>query len=195
MGAAYLDTGAMYRAVAWEAMRLGVIDDPATVLDIAEQTPIAVGTDPDAPTIGIGGADVTEAIREPELSAQVSKVATNQAVRDVLTEQMRGVIRQAGRIVVEGRDATTVIWPQADVRVLLVADPAERVRRREAELSGKADRAQVTDQVIRRDRDDSTVSEFHKPAPGVTLIDSTHLTLDEVIDQVISLVPLELREP
>jgi cytidylate kinase len=73
--------------------------------------------------------------------------------------------------------------------VLLVADPAERIRRREAELTGQADHAAVTDQVVRRDRDDSTVSEFITPAPGVTLIDSTHLSIDQVVDRVLRLIP------
>ncbi|MCL2316423.1 MAG: (d)CMP kinase [Actinomycetia bacterium] len=195
LGLAYLDTGAMYRAVADEALRRGVIDDADAVVAIARDTPPAMGLDPAAPTVGIAGRDVTTAIREPALSAQVSKVATIQAVRDVLSDQMRAIVARAGRIVAEGRDITTKVCPQADVRVLLVADPAERVRRREAELAGAADHASVTDQVVRRDRDDATMSQFETPAPGVTLIDSTHLWPDEVVARILTLVPWGAREP
>jgi cytidylate kinase len=101
---------------------------------------------------------------------------------------MRGIIDAHGRaIVVEGRDITTVVAPDADVRVLLVADPAARVARRAAEVAGKASAEEVTDQVLRRDRDDSTVSNFTDAAEGVTVIDSTFLTPDQVVDRIISL--------
>ena len=93
----------------------------------------------------------------------------------------------------EGRDITTVVCPDAQVRVLLVADPAIRVARRQAELGEKVDMAQVIDSIVRRDRDDSTVSTFEEPAQGVTVVDSTHLNLDQVIDAVIDLVPVTLR--
>jgi len=191
LGMSYLDTGAMYRAVAAWALRQGVIDDPDVVAAAACDRPVEVGLDPDEPTVGIDGIDVTAAIREPGLSAQVSKVATNQRVRDALTAQMRDLIVRSGRIVVEGRDITTKVYPQACVRVLLVADPEVRIRRRELELGGKVDHAQVTDQVVRRDRDDSTVSEFITPAPGVTLIDSSRRSLKAVVSLILGLVPDE----
>jgi len=185
----YLDTGAMYRAVAAWALREGAIDDADAVAAASHDLPVDVGLDPDDPTVGIAGIDVTADIREPSLSAQVSKVATNQRVRDELTAQMRDLIARAGRIVVEGRDITTKVYPQAQVRVLLVADPEVRIRRRELELSGKADHEQVTDQVVRRDRDDSTVSEFITPAPGVVLIDSSRRSLKAVVALILDLVP------
>jgi cytidylate kinase len=190
---AYLDTGALYRAVAVVAMNAATIDDFDANILLTAHAKILVGTNPQNPTITINGVDVTEAIRAPEVSAEVSKIATNQPIRDLLTAQMRRIIFGAGRIIAEGRDITTVVMPDADVRVLLVAAAAERVRRREAELAGRADHAAVVDQVIRRDRDDATVSEFMKAAPGVHLIDSTELTLDEVVEKVIALVPGELR--
>lgn len=86
-----------------------------------------------------------------------------------------------------------MVCPDAQVRVLLVADPAIRVARRQAELGEKVDMAQVIDSIVRRDRDDSTVSTFEEPAEGVTVVDSTHLNLDQVIDAVIDLVPVTLR--
>ena len=141
----------------------------------------------------IDGDDVTEEIRHPDTSAKVSAVATIQPVRDALTARMRQIATECGRIVMEGRDITTVVCPDAQVRVLLVADPAVRIARRQAELGEKVDMEQVIDSIVRRDRDDSTVSTFEQPAEGVTLIDSTRLNLEQVIDAVIGLVPQSLR--
>jgi cytidylate kinase len=191
LGLAYLDTGSMYRAVAWRSLHDGVIDDPDACIAIATDARIDVITSADGPGISIDGVDVNAAIREPEVSANVSKVATIQPVRDALSAQMRRIIAEQGRIVAEGRDITTKVAPDADVRVLLVADPNERIRRRQAELEGKVNTEQVVDQVVRRDRDDATVSQFETPAPGVELLDSTYLNLDEVVERVIALVPQE----
>ncbi len=191
LGLAYLDTGAMYRAATWLVLDRGLTDaDPETVARRIATAAIEIATDPDAPTISIDGTDVTTAIREPEVSKAVSTVATNLAVRQDLIARQRAIVAAAERgIVVEGRDITTVVAPDADVRVLLVADPAARVARRQAELGGRVDQAAVTDQVIRRDRDDSTVAAFTEAAPGVTVVDSTELTLDQVIDVICGLVP------
>ena len=120
-------------------------------------------------------------------------MATQPKVREHLTKLMRELIAAHHRqIVVEGRDITTVVAPDAQVRVLLVADPAARIARRAAELEGKADEAAVTDQVVRRDRDDSTVSNFTEASEGVTVIDSTHLSLDEVVDSILQLTGRDL---
>lgn len=186
LGLAYLDTGSMYRAIAWAQLTAGVeADDAVGIVRVASGAQLVVGTDPSAPTISVNGVDVTEAIREPRIAAAVSQSATNLDVRRLLTEQMRTQIEVAGRnIVVEGRDITTVVAPDADVRVLLVADPAARMARRGAELGKKVDEAALADQILRRDADDSKVSEFHEAAPGVTVVDSTMLTLDQVIDEI-----------
>lgn len=118
----------------------------------------------------------------------MSTIATNLEVRRLLTEKMRTIIdAHARRIVVEGRDITTIVAPDADVRVLLIADPTARVARRAAEVEGRATAAEVTDQVLRRDRDDSAVSNFTDAAEGVSVIDSTHLSPDEVVDAIIAL--------
>lgn len=189
LGLAYLDTGSMYRAAAW-AWRDSGIDaaDEQAVQRFVETLHLDVGTDPSQPTIGVNGTDVTEAIRDPEISSVVSRVATNPGVRTALTDQMRALIdANRRRMVVEGRDITTVVAPDADVRVLIVADPAVRIARRQAELDG-VPTEQVTDQIVRRDRDDATVSQFETPAEGVTLVDSTHDDLDTVIQRVIDLV-------
>lgn len=191
LGLAYLDTGAMYRAATWFVLDRGLTDsDAETVARRIAAAPIEIATDPAAPTISIDGTDVTAAIREPEVSKAVSTVATNLAVRRDLIARQKAIVAAAEHgIVVEGRDITTVVAPEAEVRVLLVADPAARVARRQAELGGRVDHAAVTDQVIRRDRDDSTVAAFTEAAPGVTVVDSTELTLDQVIDVICGLVP------
>ncbi len=191
LGLAYLDTGAMYRAATWFVLHHGLTDaDPETVARRIAAAAMDFVTDPSAPTISIGGTDVTEAIRAPEVSQAVSSVATNLAVRQDLVARQKAIVAAAERgIVVEGRDITTVVAPDADVRVLLVADPAARVARRQAELGNRVDHAAVTDQVIRRDRDDSTVAAFTEAAPGVTVVDSTELSLEQVIDVICGLVP------
>ncbi len=186
----YLDTGAMYRAVAWEYLRSGgVVDDADGIVQLARDADIRISTHPDAPLVKINGHDVTAAIREPQVSATVSIVATNSEVRRILTKRMRETIAAHNhRIVVEGRDITTVVAPDADVRILLVADPAARVARRAAELGERVDQTAVTDQVIRRDRDDSTVSNFTDASEGVVVIDSTFQLPDAVVEQVMRLV-------
>lgn len=183
LGLAFLDTGAMYRAATWLALHSDVpADDLDAVAALVAAAKMDIALDPSAPAIAINGTDVTEAIREPVVSAAVSSVATNLAVRANLVSRQRAIIAGAERgIVAEGRDITTVVAPNAPVRVLLVADPSARVARRHAELGQQVSGADVTDQVIRRDRDDSTVARFTEAAEGVVVVDSTHKTLAEVI--------------
>lgn len=190
LGLEFLDTGAMYRAVTWLVLTERIdADEREAVAALARSADLAVDTDPEAPRISINGHDVTAAIREPEVSAAVSKIATNLDVRHDLIARQRALIQRADPgVVAEGRDITTVVAPDADVRVLLVADPGARVERRHAELGTEHSADAVTDQVIRRDRDDATVASFTEPAPGVVLVDSTHLSLDEVIDEICRLV-------
>jgi cytidylate kinase len=190
LGLAFLDTGAMYRAITWLAEHEDVdLSDNGAVARLLARARLDVVTDSDEPTIAINGHDVTAAIRDPDVSAAVSAVATNLDVRADLIARQRAIIAAADGIVAEGRDITTVVAPEAQVRVLLVADPAARVARRHAELGESIDADAVKDQVIRRDRDDSTVAEFEAAAPGVTVIDSTYLTLDEVVEAICALVP------
>ncbi len=191
LGLAFLDTGAMYRAVTWLALDRGLdLSDRDAVAGLVTAAELDINTDPLNATIAVNGTDVSQAIREPQVSAAVSAVATNLAVRSDLVERQRARIAAAGPgIVAEGRDITTVVAPDADVRVLLVADPAARVARRHAELGEVVDASAVTDQVIRRDRDDATVAQFESAAPGVRVIDSTYLDLEQVIDAICALVP------
>jgi CMP/dCMP kinase len=191
LGLAFLDTGAMYRAVTWLAMQRGVaLTDAASVAELARNAEMELGMEPDGFTIAIDGTDVSTAIRAPEVSALVSAVATNLEVRaDLVARQKQLIAGASGGIVAEGRDITTVVAPDADVRVLLVADSQARIARRHAELFDQADIDAVTDQVVRRDRDDSTVAQFTSAAPGVHVIDSTELSLDDVVSAICALVP------
>jgi CMP/dCMP kinase len=193
LGLAFLDTGAMYRAVTWLALEEGVdVDDQAAVMGLLEHASIQVDVDPRSPAISINGVDVSEAIRAPEVSKAVSAIATNLDVRADLVARQKKLIADAIRgIVAEGRDITTVVAPHADVRVLLVADAAARVARRHAELEEhQLDVDAIHDQVIRRDRDDSLVAEFESAAPGVHVVDSTSLSLEEVIETICAFVPV-----
>ncbi|RRD47986.1 (d)CMP kinase [Tessaracoccus sp. OH4464_COT-324] len=186
-GLGYLDTGAMYRAATAGFLAEQIGDEG--LVDYVAGAELLIGCSVEGNRVRINGRDVTEEIREPRISAMVSRVATNLEVRRLLTQRMRQIIDAHGRrIVVEGRDITTVVAPDADVRVLLVADPDARVARREAELAGRAGRADVVDQVLRRDRDDSTVSNFTEAAEGVTVIDSTFIPPDEVVARIEELI-------
>jgi CMP/dCMP kinase len=193
LGLAFLDTGAMYRAITWLALQEGVdLDDQAAVAELLAHASLHIDQDPRNPAIAINGVDVTEAIRAPEVSAAVSAVATNLDIRtDLVARQKKLIAGAVDGIVAEGRDITTVVAPDADVRVLLVADPAARVARRHAELAEHQMHVdEVKDQVIRRDRDDSMVAEFESAAPGVHVVDSTFLNLEEVIETICAFVPV-----
>jgi len=193
LGLAYLDTGAMYRALTWWCLRSGVqLDDHDAVARAARELPLRMGTDPAGPSVHVDGVDVGAQIRTTEVSEQVSSVATNLDVRAVLRSRQRELIAADPRgTVAEGRDITTVVAPDADVRVLLTASERARLERRTRELHGSVDEAGLAatrDQVVRRDRDDSTVSQFTVAADGVCTIDSSSLSLQEVVAAVLALV-------
>ena len=200
LDAKYLDTGAMYRAATWWCTRRGVpLDDRAAVAREAAALPLVLGLDPDAPTVTVAGVDVAAAIRTSEVSAAVSAVATNLDVRAELVARQRALIAtecaggfSTGRgVVAEGRDITTVVAPDATVRVLLTASAAARLARRAREVHGTDSARAVAatrDQVLRRDADDSTVVEFQTAADGVVTVDSTELDLPETIAAVLAVV-------
>jgi cytidylate kinase len=194
LGLRFVDTGAMYRALTWWALSRGVdLADTAAVAALARELPLTLGTDPDDPHVLVDGADVAQAIRLPEISAAVSAVATNLGVREELVRRQQA-LAEAGGVVVEGRDITTVVAPGADVRVLLTASEAARLARRALEVHGSDDAEAVAatrDIVVRRDAQDSTVATFTEAAEGVTVVDSSHLTLEETIEAVLALVPVD----
>ncbi len=199
---AYLDTGAMYRAVCWWVLEQGIeatpgapAAPPSAAARAASTMDLVVSTDPDAPSVTVGGADVTEVIRSVEVSTRVSAVATDLGVRAALVARQRALVaravRDSGSVVLEGRDTTTVVAPDADVRVLLVADTDARLARRSRERHGRADEASMAataDEVVRRDSDDSSVAAFTTAADGVVTLDGTHLSVEETVDAVAALV-------
>jgi len=201
LGLAYLDTGAMYRAATWWCGRSGVdLDDTPAVAAAVRVMPLTMVTDPRDPRVVCDGVDITDAIREAALTAVVSKVATNLDVRAELKRLQRAIIeaaaggaeRQTPRgIVAEGRDITTVVAPDADVRILLLADEQARLARRAKERHGTADASTIDatrDEVLRRDADDSTVSTFLTAADGVVTVDSSAYGVDETFAAVLAVV-------
>jgi cytidylate kinase len=196
LGVGYLDTGATYRAVTWWCLDQGVpLDDSDAVREAAATMPLTVGLTPDAELVEVAGQDLVAAIREPRVTTVVSVVATNLGVREILRGLQRSLIAEAcrryGGCVAEGRDITTVVAPDADVRVLLTASEAARLRRRAAELHGTVtaeNLAATTDQIVRRDAQDATVSTFTEAAPGVTRVDTSDLDFDGSVSAVLSVV-------
>jgi len=193
LGLAYLDTGAMYRALAWWCLDRGVdLRDADATAAAGAVLPLVIATDPGDPRVEVDGADVSEQIRTTAVSEQVSLVATNLAVREQMRRRQRELIdADPAGTVAEGRDITTVVAPDAAVRVLLTATERTRLERRAIELHGHADDQAIAathDQVVRRDRDDSTVSRFVSAADGVVTIDSSALDFGQVVDAVLALV-------
>lgn len=181
----------MYRAVTWWLLDNDVdLSDTACAADLARQIPLRMGMDPTAPTVHVGETDVAAAIRESRISAAVSKVATNLSIRAELVARQQRIAAERG-VVIEGRDITTVVAPEAPVRVLLTASEEARLARRASELHGTVDESSVAatrDEVVRRDADDSTVASFQDAADGVDVVDSSHLSLDETVRAILELV-------
>jgi cytidylate kinase len=192
LGLRYLDTGAQFRAMTVWMLRHGVdVHDAEAVAAHAGEAQIVSGTDPLAPTITLDGEDVAEAIRSAETTAAVSPVATVPAVRERLLELQRAIISTAlaeGGIVVEGRDIGSVVWPDAEVKLYLTADPAARAARRAAENGGASVEATEAD-LLRRDAIDSGRTAAPLVVPdGATHLDTTPWTLEEVVDRVVAIV-------
>jgi cytidylate kinase len=177
LGFTYLDTGAMYRAVALAASERGA--DPAGVAD-------GLKIKAQGGRIAIDGRDVTDAIRTPEISEEASRAAADPDVRRAVVELQRRILAD-GDWVAEGRDIGTVVAPDAEVKVFLTADPEERARRRAAELG--LDPARVlAEQTIRDERDSSRAHSPLAPAPDAVVLDTTPMTLPEVVDRIALLV-------
>jgi cytidylate kinase len=192
LGLRYLDTGAMYRALAWWCLQRDVdLSDTHAVARAAADLPLRMTTDPDAPGVVVDGTDVSDAIRSTEISENVSVVATNLAVREEMVRRQRATIADGGWVA-EGRDITTVVAPDADVRLLLLAREDARLARRARDVHGADDPdavAATRDQVVRRDAQDSTVADFTEAAEGVAVIDSSDLTVEQTVQAVLDLLP------
>jgi cytidylate kinase len=189
LGYAFLDTGAAYRALTWQGLERGIdLGDSAAVVAMLGDFHYETEVTDDGLVVRVGDADVTTAIREPRVTAEVSDVARIPEVRVALNDVFRRLIGQTARpgIVVEGRDITTVVAPDARVRILLTAAEDVRIARRSAELAPSA--ADTAAQLRERDRRDAQVVDFLTAAPGVTTIDSTDLDFDQTVQAVVDLV-------
>ncbi len=176
LGFTYLDTGAMYRCVALATLRR---DAPAA--ELASRLTISLGE-----RIELDGEDVTDEIRTPEVSERASQVAVEPAVRRAMVEQQRRLLSDGGDWVAEGRDIGTVVMPNAELKVFLTADPAERAARRAAEL-GLDVATVLADQAIRDERDSARADSPLRPAPGAVEFDTTGLPLERVVERVVEL--------
>ena len=184
LGLDYLDTGAMYRAMTFAALRRGVAEgDLAEVAAMAPDVELAVGDG----VVIVDGVDATAAIRGREVTEAVSQVAANPAVRSVLVEQQRAWVRERGGGVVEGRDIGSVVFPDADLKLYITASPRIRAERRVREIGGDID--EVERSIIQRDRYDSTRD--HSPlteTDDAVTVDTTGMTIDEVVERILDLL-------
>ncbi len=187
---AYLDTGAMYRALTWFCVNRGIdLDDAAAVEQAARDLVLELSTSPLEDYVRVDGVDVTDAIREPAISSAVSAVATTLGARTELIRRQRELIeKHHRRMVVEGRDITTVVAPGAEVRMLLTASEEARLRRRGIQLGGTQNAEQLAAQVTHRDAKDSSVVNFTKAASGVVTLDSSDLDFDQTVAAALVIV-------
>ena len=190
LGFAYLDTGAAYRALAWHVLNIGVdAGAPASIVESLKTFEYSIGIDPDNYFVRVGSNDVTDAIREPRVTAVVSLIARLPEVREHLNSVFRSIMRTCAQpgIIAEGRDITTVVAPDASVRILLTASEEARMARRSAELPTES-QANTASQLRARDVADSRVSDFMTAADGVVTVDSTLLAYEETIDAVVEVI-------
>ena len=177
LGYTYLDTGAMYRSVALASLERGV--EPSEVAP-------TLRIEPTADRVLLDGRDVTTAIRTPEVSEAASKAAAEPAVRAAMVGEQRRLLGD-GNWVAEGRDIGTVVAPDAKLKVFLTADPAERARRRAAEIGADVQTV-LAEQTIRDERDTTRVDSPLLAADDAVTVDTTGLTIDEVVDRIVKLV-------
>ena len=177
LGYTYLDTGAMYRSVALAGLERGV--EPSEVAP-------TLRIEPTADRVLLDGRDVTTAIRTPEVSEAASKAAAEPAVRAAMVAEQRRLLSD-GNWVAEGRDIGTVVAPDAKLKVFLTADPAERARRRAAEIGADVQTV-LAEQTIRDERDTTRADSPLLAADDAVTVDTTGLTIDEVVDRIVKLV-------
>ena len=184
----YIDTGAMYRAVALKAREKGVrAEDESALTRLASSLQITfVGGDAESRVL-CNGEDITEMIRSPEISLLASEISTKASVREILVGMQRKM-GKGGGVVLEGRDIGTVVFPNAEVKFYLDADPKERARRRFEELAGKGipvGYQETLEEVMQRDRNDTSRSFSPlRKAQDAIVIDSTHLSAEEVVEKM-----------
>jgi cytidylate kinase len=190
LGYDYQDTGAAYRALAWLALEREIdTADPDAIIRLLPEFDYHLGVDPDDYYVRVGDTDVEAAIREPRVTAVVSSIARVPEVRAWMVQLFRNVIASGTRpgVITEGRDITTVVAPEAPVRILLTASEEARMARRAAEIVGQSAQ-DVGREMTSRDNQDSRVIDFMNAADGVTTIDSTNLDFDATIQAVVDLI-------
>ena len=207
LGFGYLDTGAAYRALAWQVLQAAATDGTEQALEaigsletpdqLAANFDYSISTDPDNFWVKVGQTDVTEAIRSTAVAEFVSQVARIQVVRDfmkALTRNLAATCEKPG-IIIEGRDITTVVAPDAQKRLLVTASETVRLERRGAELakgqspsSDAVAAEKLKRQISQRDASDAKVVDFMTPAPGVTLVDTTELDFNQTVRTVLDLI-------
>jgi cytidylate kinase len=181
LGFLYLDTGAMYRALTWLAGERGLdLEDGGAIAALARENPISFDA---AGRVEIAGHEVADAIRKPAIDRQVPTVARHPEVREVMREQQRE-LGSGGDAVIEGRDIGTVVAPAAEVKVFLVADESERARRRGADRPGERADTLAADLRSRDERDAINT----RPAANAVVLDTTRLSVDEVVSTIAALV-------
>ena len=192
LGFGYLDTGAAYRALAW-AVAEGHVSLPNPEAENFEGFDYQISLNPDDYWVKSFGVYITEDIRSPQIAEKVSAVAQIPAVRRYMKDLTRGLVAKSSLpgVVVEGRDITTVVAPDAPVRLLLTASEEVRLERRAKELSPE-DLATLRKQVLERDKLDSKVVDFMKPAEGVDLVDTTNLDFEQSVQSVLSIIREQL---
>jgi cytidylate kinase len=184
LGLEYLDTGAMYRAVAFAALQRGIlVTDDAAVAELARELDLEVSE----AGVVVDGADATAAIRSREVTEAVSAVAANTPVREELRARQRAWAGARGGGVIEGRDIGTVVFPDATLKLYVTASPRVRAERRVGEIGGDVD--EVESSIVERDRRDMTrVDGPLRAADGAVVIDTTGLTVDEVVDTILEML-------
>jgi cytidylate kinase len=197
LGYIYLDTGAMYRALTCFALKTNISpSDGTTLAALARKVPITFETQKDVNRVFISGREVTEEIRTPEVTRHVSEVSAHKEVRRSMVAKQRQMAKK-GSIVAEGRDTSTVVFPNADIKIYLSASVKERARRRLLDVTKMGVSTTVEEQeadIIRRDEYDS--NRAHSPlkkAPGAFTIDTTDMTVEGQVDYIISLIRQVLK--
>ena len=193
LSASFLDTGAMYRAVTLAAMQAGIdITDQDKLLGVMETSEFQFSITDDKMVVCIDGLDVTGQIRSPQVTANARYIASSPKVRARLVEMQREFAADRQKIVTEGRDQGTVAFPDADIKFYLVADSAERAKRRQADLHAKGDDQtleQIQKAIEERDKSDrSRAVGPLRPAEDAVIIDTTDLTIDGVVEKLLSCV-------